>query len=145
MKTQRTLTMIKPTSFDNAEDIFDLIRKKGFNILISKVFYLSYEDASIFYYEHHSKPFFDEMVQNMCAGPVIAVVLEKENAVADFRTILGATDPNEAEDGTIRKLFGKSKKQNAVHGSDSLQSAKSEIKFFFYLDGFWSLKNLVFL
>lgn len=136
MKIQRTLTMIKPTSFGNAEEIFDFIRKKGFKILISKVFYLSYEDAAILYYEHHSKPFFDEMVKNMCAGPIVAAVLEKENAVFDFRIILGATDPNNAGEGTIRKLFGKSKKQNAVHGSDSLQSAEPEIKFFFYLDGY---------
>lgn len=130
--------MIKPFAFDKAQEIFDFIEKKGFNILITKVVQLSYEDAASFYFEHMGKPFFHDMVTNMSSGPIIVAVLEKENAVEDFRAILGATDPLKAEEGTIRKLFGKSKSDNSVHGSDSDTSSDREIKFFFYLDGFWS-------
>lgn len=96
-----------------------------------KKLHLSAERAGKFYEVHNERPFYGELVEYMSSGPIVAVVLEKSNAVADFRTLIGATDPSEAADGTIRKLFAESKAKNAVHGSDSDENAAIEASFFF--------------
>jgi len=128
-----TFTMIKPFAVKEHHigEIITQIEKAGFTIRALKMTQLSAEKAALFYSEHKGKPFFDSLVQFMSSGPVIAAILEKENAVKDFRTLIGATDPSQAAEGTIRKLYAKDKTHNAIHGSDSDESAIRESRFFF--------------
>lgn len=128
-----TFTMIKPDATNNGHTgaILDQIIKGGFKIKAMKWIQLSIEQAGKFYEVHKERPFYGELVEFMSSGPIVAAILEKENAVADFRTLIGATDPAKAEEGTIRKKFATSLGQNAVHGSDSDENAKIEGDFFF--------------
>jgi nucleoside-diphosphate kinase len=125
--------MIKPDAFKNghAGAILDRILKEGFTIRALKMTKLSAEKAGEFYAIHKERPFFKELVDFMCQGPIIAAILEKENAVQDFRKLIGATDPAKAEEGTIRKLYAASVGENAVHGSDSDENAIIEGNFMF--------------
>ena len=131
--TNRTFTMIKPDAMKNghAGAILDKIIKAGFRIVALKQTQLTREKAGQFYEVHQERPFYGELVSFMSSGIIIAAILEKENAVADFRTLIGATDPVKADEGTIRKLFARSVGENAVHGSDSDENAKIEGDFFF--------------
>ena len=131
--SNRTFTMIKPDAMKNghAGAILDRIIKEGYRIVALKVTKLSAEKAGEFYAVHKERPFYGELVSFMSSGPITAAILEKDNAVADFRTLIGATNPAQAAEGTIRKLFATSLGENAVHGSDSDENAKIEGDFFF--------------
>jgi nucleoside-diphosphate kinase len=131
--TNRTFTMIKPDAFAKGYSgaIIDKILKSGFAIVALKLTRLSPEKAGEFYAVHKARPFYGELVEFMSSGPIIAAILEKENAVADFRQLIGATDPAKAAEGTIRKLYAASVGENAVHGSDSDENAAIEGDFFF--------------
>ena len=131
--TNRTFTMIKPdaTSKGHTGAILDQIIKAGFTIKALKWTKLTNEKAGEFYAVHAERPFYGELVSFMSSGPIVAAILEKENAVADFRKHIGATNPAQAEEGTIRKNFATSMGENAVHGSDSDENAEIEGKFFF--------------
>lgn len=131
--TNRTFTMIKPDAMKNghAGAILDKIIKAGYKVIALKQTKLTTEKAGEFYEVHKERPFYGELVQFMSSGIIIAAILEKENAVADFRTLIGATDPAKADEGTIRKVFATSLGENAVHGSDSDENAKIEGDFFF--------------
>ncbi len=133
--TNRTFTMIKPdaTSKGHTGGILDQIIKGGFTIKAMKWTKLSKEKAGEFYAVHKERPFYGELVDFMSSGPIVAAILEKENAVADFRKLIGATNPAQAEEGTIRKNFASSVAENAVHGSDSDENAEIEGSFFFSL------------
>ena len=128
-----TLTMIKPeaVAYGNSGAILDMFLKGGFRILAMKMLHLTKEKAGEFYAVHRERPFYNNLVTYMSSGPIIAAVLEKENAVDDFRKLIGATDPAKAEEGTVRQIYGKSIEQNAVHGSDSDENAEKEAGFFF--------------
>ncbi len=125
--------MIKPTAYKNghAGKILDQIISAGFSIKAMKLVHLSEAEAGAFYAVHKERPFYGELVEFMSSGPIIAAVLEKENAVLDYRTLIGATNPADAADGTIRKQFATSIGENAVHGSDSDENAEIESRFFF--------------
>ncbi len=129
----KTLTIIKPGAFTNKHigHILTKIEEGGFLIKALKSVKLDREEAMDFYSEHNGKPFFNDLVEFMSSGPIVAAVLQKENAVNDFRKLIGATDPAEAAEGTIRKLYAESKSHNAIHGSDSDESADRECLFFF--------------
>jgi nucleoside-diphosphate kinase len=131
--SNRTFTMIKPDAFANGHSgaILDKIIKAGFKLIALKMTSLSTAKAGEFYAIHQARPFYGELVEFMSRGPVIAAILEKENAVADFRKLIGATDPAKADAGTIRKLFAASVGENAIHGSDSDENAGIESDFFF--------------
>src|SRR5579871_3986560 len=131
--SNRTFTMIKPDAFGKGHTgaIIDMIIKDGFRIVALKLTKLSTEKAGEFYAVHKARPFFGELVDFMSSGPIVAAVLEKENAVTDFRKLIGATDPAKADAGTIRKLFAASVGENAIHGSDSDENANIESNFFF--------------
>lgn len=133
MATNRTFTMIKPDAFGagNAGAILKMIEESGFKLVAMKVTRLSAEAAGQFYAVHKERPFYADLCAYMSSGPIIAAILEKENAVADFRTLIGATNPANAAEGTIRKIFAKSLEENAVHGSDSDENAAIEGSFFF--------------
>jgi len=133
MATNRTFTMIKPDAVEsnNIGGILEMINTAGFRIIAMKYTRLSAELAGEFYAVHNARPFYGELVEYMSSGPIVAAILEKENAVADFRTLIGATDPVEAAEGTIRSRFAESKAKNAVHGSDSDENAAIEGEFFF--------------
>lgn len=133
MVTNKTFTMIKPDAVEKGHigAILDKINAAGFNIVAMKYTQLSRRDAEAFYAVHAERPFFDELVTFMTRGPIVAAVLEKDNAVADFRTLIGATNPAEAAKGTIRKLYASSVGENAVHGSDSDENAAIEAAFHF--------------
>ncbi|MFQ5334804.1 MAG: nucleoside-diphosphate kinase [Flavobacteriales bacterium] len=128
-----TFTMIKPDAMGNghAGAILDIILKAGFRIRAMKMTHLSPADARAFYAVHKERPFYADLVEFMSSGPIVAAMLEKGNAVDDFRKLIGATDPAEAAEGTIRKLFAEDKGRNAVHGSDSDENARIESDFFF--------------
>ncbi len=128
-----TFTMIKPTAFKNnhAGAILKMINEAGFVIRAIKLTRLSTEQAGAFYAVHKERPFYGSLVEFMSSGPIIAAVLEKENAVEDYRTLIGATNPANAAEGTIRKLYATSLQENAVHGSDSDENAIIEADFFF--------------
>jgi nucleoside-diphosphate kinase len=128
-----TFTMIKPdaTSKGYTGAILDMMVKAGFSIKAMKWIKLSAEQAGEFYAVHKERPFYGELVEFMSSGPIVAAILEKENAVADFRTLIGATNPANAEEGTIRKAYAASIGENAVHGSDSDENAQIEGSFFF--------------
>lgn len=131
--TNRTFTMIKPDAMEKGYQgaIIDRIVKEGFRLVAMKLTKLTPEKAGEFYAIHKEKPFYGELVSYMSRGPIIAAILEKENAVASFRELIGATNPVNAAEGTIRKLFAVSIEENAVHGSDSDENAKIEGDFFF--------------
>ncbi|MEM7296702.1 MAG: nucleoside-diphosphate kinase [Bacteroidota bacterium] len=128
-----TFTMVKPDAFGagNSGAIIKIIEEAGFAIKAAKMTKLSAERAGEFYEVHKERPFYNDLVTYMSSAPIIAMVLEKDNAVADFRKLIGATNPAEAEEGTIRKLFAKSIDANAIHGSDSDENAAIEAGFFF--------------
>ncbi|MBO9594556.1 MAG: nucleoside-diphosphate kinase [Niabella sp.] len=131
--SNRTFTMIKPDAMKNghAGVIIDRFIKEGYKIVALKVTRLSADKAGEFYAVHKERPFYGELVAFMSSGPIVAAILEKENAVAAFRELIGATDPAKAAEGTIRKLYATSLGENAVHGSDSDENAKIEGDFFF--------------
>ena len=133
MAINLTFTMLKPDAVEanNIGAILAMINKAGFTIKAMKYLRLSKEQAGNFYEVHKERPFYGELVSYMSSGPIVAAVLEKNNAVADFRALIGATDPTKANEGTIRKLFAKSIAANAVHGSDSDENAANEANFFF--------------
>lgn len=133
IKIQRTFTILKPDSIQdsNIGSIIKLIEEAGFKILALKMIKITPYLAETFYEVHKDRPFYGELVEYMSSDRVVAMVLEKENAVVDYRKLVGATDPSEADSGTIRAQFARSKGQNAVHGSDSVENAKDEISFFF--------------
>ena len=133
MNSNRTFTMLKPDSIEqgNMLPILNMIENAGFKIIALKYKKMSKDEAEKFYSIHSDKPFFNDLVSFMTRGPIIAAALEKENAVEEFRELIGSTDPQEAMDGTIRKKFAKSKGENAVHGSDSDENASIEIDFHF--------------
>ena len=133
MTTNRTFTMIKPDAVENGYigKILDMITGAGFEIKAMKYTRLSQKQAEDFYAVHAERPFYGELVSYMTSGPIVAAILEKDNAVADFRTLIGATDPAEAAEGTVRKAYAESKGRNAVHGSDSDENADIEGKFHF--------------
>jgi nucleoside-diphosphate kinase len=133
MKENKTFTMIKPDAVANGHigAILDQIIKGGFKIIAMKYTVLSEERAGQFYEVHKERPFYGELVKFMSSGPIVAAILKKENAVDDFRKLIGATDPSKAEKGTIRNLFAESIGANAIHGSDSAENAEIEGSFFF--------------
>lgn len=131
-----TFTMIKPDAMNkgHAGAILDMIIKAGFRISALKLTRLTPERAGEFYAIHKERPFYKDLVSFMSSAPIIAAILEKENAVAEFRKLIGATDPDKADEGTVRKLYATSVGENAVHGSDSDENAKIEGDFFFSAD-----------
>ena len=131
--SNRTFTMIKPdaTLKGHTGAILEKIQGAGFRIAAMKMLHLSAEKAGEFYAVHKERPFYGELVEFMSRGPITAAILEKENAVEDFRTLIGATNPAQAAEGTIRKLFAASIGENAIHGSDSNENALIEGDFFF--------------
>ncbi len=134
--SNRTLAIIKPDAVRNNKigEIIAKITGAGFKIKAIKMIKMSKTSAQGFYEVHKERPFYAELVEFMTSGPCVPIALEKENAVADYRTLIGATDPAEANDGTIRKLYAASKAENAVHGSDSDENAALEISHFFSRD-----------
>jgi len=133
MSGRQTLTLIKPVAVQKnyTGPILHKIGDAGFVIKAMKLIQLTKEQAGEFYAVHEGKPFYEDLIIFMSSGPIVVVMLEKDNAVEDFRKLIGATDPNEAEEGTIRKLYAESKRHNAVHGSDSDENAQIECDFFF--------------
>jgi nucleoside-diphosphate kinase len=133
MSGNRTFTMLKPDAIENGYTgkIIDMIINAGFTIKAMKLTRLSEERAKEFYAVHAERPFYGELVEYMSSGPIVAAILEKDNAVEDFRALIGATDPAEAAEGTIRKYYAESKGRNAVHGSDSDENAAIECAFHF--------------
>jgi len=130
---ERTLAIIKPDAVaaKNSGKIIDILESNGFSIIGMKKVHLTKEQAKKFYIVHKERPFYDSLTTFMSEGPIIVMVLEKENAIEDYRKLMGTTNPEEAEEGTIRKMFGTNIERNAVHGSDSKESASFEIPFFF--------------
>ena len=133
MRTDSTFTMLKPDSDEkgNIGPILEKISGAGFRIVAMKLTQMTTADAEAFYAVHCERPFFGELVRYMTRGPIVAAVLEKENAVNDFRTLIGATNPADAAEGTIRNMFADSISENAVHGSDSDENAEIESQFHF--------------
>ena len=133
MATNRTFTMLKPDAVEKGHigGILEKISASGFRIVAMKLTQMTTKDAQTFYAIHKERPFFGELVEYMTRGPIVAAILEKDNAVEDFRTLIGATNPADAADGTIRKLFADSISENAVHGSDSDDNAAIESAFHF--------------
>ena len=133
MATNRTFTMIKPDGVENGHigGILNMITEGGFRIVAMKLTQLTVADAKEFYAVHAERPFYGELVEFMTRGPIVAAILEKDNAVEDFRALIGATNPADAAEGTIRKMFAVSISENAVHGSDSDDNAAIEGAFHF--------------
>ena len=131
--TEQTLSIIKPDAVERNLDneIKQMFLKNEFNIIREKKIQIEKSEAEKFYKVHETKPFYNDLCSYLSSGPIIAMILEKENAVADNRKLMGATNPNDAEEGTIRKKYGISIDKNSVHGSDSVENAKIEIDFFF--------------
>ena len=130
---EQTLSIIKPDAVERNLDneIKQIFIKKGFNIFKEKKIQIEKSEAEKFYKVHETKPFYNDLCLYLSSGPIIAMILEKENAVVDNRKLMGATNPKDAEEGTIRKKYGISIDKNSVHGSDSVENAKIEIDFFF--------------
>ena len=130
---EQTLSIIKPDAVErNLENkIKAFFEKNNLKILKSKKVKISKEEASEFYKVHQTKPFYNELCNYLSSGPIVALILEGENAVAKNRQLMGATDPSKAEEGTLRKMYGISITKNSVHGSDSVENGKTEIDFFF--------------
>lgn len=133
MTGHRTLAIIKPDAFarGNAGNIIALLEQRGFKIKAARVLHLSQPQAEAFYEVHRERPFYGSLTAFMTSGPCMPLVLQSEGAVPALREAIGATDPREAEDGTVRKLFAESKERNAIHASDSDENAAREIRFFF--------------
>ena len=133
MSGNRTFTMIKPEAVaaGHAGKILDMIISNGFRVVALKYTRLSHHEAGAFYEVHKERPFYGELVDYMASGPVYAAILEKDNAVEDYRKLVGATDPAQAEEGTIRKTYAKDLQCNSVHGSDAPETAAYEISYFF--------------
>ncbi len=133
MASNRTFTMLKPDAVEkgNIGGILEQINAAGFRIVAMKLAQMTTKDAETFYEVHKERPFFGELVEFMTRGPIVAAILEKENAVEDFRTLIGSTNPAEAAEGTIRKKYAASVGENAVHGSDSDENAQIESAFHF--------------
>ena len=131
--TELTLSIIKPDAVERNLDneIKQMFIKNGFNISKEKKIQIEKSEAEKFYKVHETKPFYNDLCSYLSSGPIVAMILEKENAVIDNRKLMGATNPNDAEEGTIRKKYGISIDKNSVHGSDSVENAKIEIDFFF--------------
>ena len=131
--TERTLAIIKPDAVRKnvVGEIIAKLTQSGFKVLAMKLTKISKEQAGEFYAVHKERGFYGELVDFMSSGAIVPIALEKENAIADYRTLIGATDPAEAAVGTIRKMFASSKGENAVHGSDSVENGRNEIAFFF--------------
>lgn len=138
-----TLAIIKPRALREklSGAIIHKIEESGFTIRALKMIHMSDETAAEFYAVHKGRPFYDDLVKFMSSGPVIVAQLHKNNAVEDFRKLIGSTNPAEAQDGTIRKLFGKSVQQNAIHGSDSDENAARECAFFFHENEICNLRD----
>ncbi len=132
----KTFAIIKPDAIENKYmgKIIDMIIKNEFDILNARLITMTKNQAEGFYAVHKERPFFNDLVSFMCSGSCMVMELRKDNAVAEWRDLIGATDPDEADDGTIRKLFAESKERNSVHGSDSDENATIEINFFFKND-----------
>lgn len=133
MRRDRTFTMIKPDAVSNGHigSILARINEAGFRIVAMKYTHITKEQAKAFYAIHKDMPFYGDLTDFMSSGPIVAAILEKDNAVEEFRRLIGSTNPNDAEEGTIRKQFAKSISRNAVHGSDSNENALIEGSFFF--------------
>ena len=131
--TEQTLSIIKPDAVERNLDneIKQMFLKNEFNIIREKKIQIEKSEAEKFYKVHETKPFYNDLCSYLSSGPIIVMILEKENAVADNRKLMGVTNPNDAEEGTIRKKYGISIDKNSVHGSDSVENAKIEIDFFF--------------
>ena len=130
---EKTLSIIKPDAVERKldEEIKDMLRNKGFNILKEKKIQISKMEAEQFYKIHQTKPFYNDLCAYLSSGPILVMMLEKENAILANRELMGATDPENAEEGTIRKKYGISIDNNSIHGSDSMENARIEIDFFF--------------
>ena len=131
--TEQTLSIIKPDAVERnlVEEIKNIFKKNNLNIKESKKIQISKEEAAEFYSVHQSKPFYDELCSYLSSGPIVVMILQGENAISMNRELMGATNPKEAEENTIRKIYGLSIDKNSVHGSDSVENAKKEIAFFF--------------
>ncbi|BDQ02423.1 MAG: nucleoside-diphosphate kinase [Ignavibacterium sp.] len=129
----KTLAIIKPDAVSDGYigEIISMITKAGFKVKALKMVHLTVNQAKSFYEVHKERPFYNDLVEYMTSGPCVPIALEKENAVEDYRKLIGATDPAQAEEGTVRKLYARNKQFNAVHGSDSDENAEKEIAFFF--------------
>jgi nucleoside-diphosphate kinase len=132
-KIERTLSIIKPDAVERnlSNEIVNLLKKNNLKILQNKKIHITKEEAADFYKEHQSKPFYDSLCNYLSSGPIIVMELSGENAIQNYRTLMGATDPKEANKNTIRQLYGVSIDKNSVHGSDSSESANRELNFFF--------------
>ena len=132
-KIEQTLSLIKPDAVERnlEEEIKQFFIKSGFIIIKQKKVKLEKNDAEIFYKVHETRPFYNDLCNYLSSGPIVAMILEKVDAVSENRKVMGATDPAKADDGTIRKKYGLSIDKNSVHGSDSIENAKKEINFFF--------------
>ena len=130
---EQTLSIIKPDAVERNldQEIKEMFKDKGFSIHKEKKIQIEKSEAEKFYKVHETKPFYNDLCNYLSSGPIIVMVLEKENAILDNRKLMGATNPNDAEEGTIRKKYGISIDKNSVHGSDSAENAKIEIEFFF--------------
>ena len=133
MDYNRTFAIIKPDAFENKNvgEIIFSITQAGFDIVAMRLTKLSMEETVRFYKEHEGKFFYDRLINYISSGPIIAMILEKENAIDDFRKLIGSTDPSEAAEGTIRQRFGVNVPKNSIHGSDSPENAEDEWSFFF--------------
>ena len=131
--TEQTLSIIKPDAVERNLDneIKEIFKNKGFNIVKDKKIQIAKSEAEQFYKVHETKPFYNDLCAYLSSGPIVVMILEKENAVIGNRDLMGATNPKDAEEGTIRKKYGISIDKNSVHGSDSVENAKIEINFFF--------------
>ncbi|AFH49807.1 Nucleoside diphosphate kinase [Ignavibacterium album JCM 16511] len=129
----KTLAIIKPDAVSDGYigEIISMITKAGFKVKAMKMVHLTVNQAKSFYEVHKERPFYNDLVEYMTSGPCVPIALEKDNAVEDYRKLIGATDPAQAEEGTVRKLYARNKQFNAVHGSDSDENAEKEITFFF--------------
>lgn len=133
MSKEQTLAILKPDCVrkELVGEVIRRIQEAGFDILAMKMTRLTKDTAGAFYEVHQEQPFYDDLCQFMCSGPCVPLVLEKENAIKDYRALIGATNPDEAEEGTIRSDFAGSIQENIVHGSDSVENGQKEIRFFF--------------
>lgn len=131
---ERTLAIIKPDAVSSklTGKIIDMIEQHGFNIVRMQKLRMAPEHGKTFYAVHKDRPFYNELVEFISSGPVVVMALEKDNAIKDWRTLMGATNPAQADEGTIRKLFAQSISKNVVHGSDAPETAQQEIRFFFH-------------
>ena len=131
--TEQTLSIIKPDAVERGleNEIKQMFEKNGFKIIKEKKIKIEKSEAEMFYKVHETKPFYNDLCSYLSSGPIVVMVIEKDNAILDNRKLMGATNPKDAEDGTIRKKYGISIDKNSVHGSDSSQNAKIEIQFFF--------------